>query len=92
MALADIRHQVVLALAQTHEAQREARAELTYGEDDAKVAAAGELEHLARWEAMLKRRLCEVDRRMTQRWNPFAWARQAWFGLMLHFESWIAHG
>ena len=92
MALADFRHQVVLALAQTHEAQREARSALAYGEDDAKVEAAGELEHLARWEAMLKRRLLEIDRRMSRRPSPFAWARQAWFGLMLYFESWIAHG
>ncbi|HUO12296.1 MAG TPA: hypothetical protein VMU37_06020 [Caulobacteraceae bacterium] len=92
MALADIRHEVVLALAQTHEAQREARDVLAHGEDDEKVIAAGELEHLVRRETMLTRRLAEVDRRMADRYNPLGWVRQTWFGLMLHLESWIAHG
>jgi hypothetical protein len=92
MALADIRREVVLTLAQTHEAQREALGDLAHGEDSAKVTAAGELEHLSRREAMLQRRLGEVDRRMTERSSPFAWVRQTWFGLMLYMESWIAHG
>jgi len=93
MALADIRREVVHALAQTHEAQREAWDDLARGEDEAKVIAAGELAHLARQEALLQHRLIEVDRSMmAQRSNPFAWARQTWFGLMLNLESWIAHG
>ena len=92
MALADIRHEVVLALAQTHEAQRGARDALAHGEDDAKVIAAGELDYLGRREAVLRRRLAEVDQRRAEQLGPLAWVRQTWFGLMLHFESWIAHG
>jgi hypothetical protein len=92
MSLVDIRHEVVLTLAQTHEAQREARDALAHGQDDAKVIAAGELDYLGRRESVLRRRLAEVDQQMAERPNPLAWLRQTWFGLMLHFESWIAHG
>jgi hypothetical protein len=92
MALADIRQEVIHILAQTHDAQREAHDLLDNGADDEKVAAAGELDFLARQEALLKRRLAEVDRRMAEKRGLFSWARQAWFDLMFHFESWIAHG
>ena len=37
MALADIRHEVILALAQTHDAQHEAEALLAYGQDPEKA-------------------------------------------------------
>jgi len=89
MALADIRYEVVLALAQTHEAQHEAEGLLARGEDAQK---AGELDFLARQDAMLRLRLAEVDRRTAERRTAFAWPRQTWFNLMLHMESWIAHG
>jgi hypothetical protein len=92
MALADIRYEVVLALAQTHEAQHEAEGLLARGEDAQKVVAAGELDFLARQDAMLRLRLAEVDRRTAERRTAFAWPRQTWFNLMLHMESWIAHG
>jgi hypothetical protein len=92
MALADIRHEVVLALAQTHDAQHEAQALLAHGEDAQKVVAAGELDFLARQDARLNRRLAEIDRRTAERRTTFAWFRQEWFNLMLHMESWIAHG
>lgn len=92
MALTDIRHEVVLALAITHEAQREMRAALAQGDDDEKVAAAGELNYLDRRERMLRRRLAEVDRRMAGRPSVFSWLRQEWFELMLNLENWIAHG
>jgi hypothetical protein len=91
MALADIRREVVLALAQTHDAQHDARAALDHGEDAQKVVAAGELDFLDRQDAMLQARLEEVDRRAAQRKTSFSWARQAWFSLMLHMERWIAH-
>jgi hypothetical protein len=92
MALADIRHEVTLALAITLEGEREMRGVRACGADDEKVAAAGELDYLARREAMLRRRLVEIDRRVFQRRTLFAWVRQEWFGLMLSLESWIAHG
>ena len=93
MALADIRHEVVLALAHTHDAQHEAESLLAHGEDAEKVTAAGELDFLQRQDAKLKARLAEVDRRISEhRDSVFGWARQEWFNLMLHLESWIAHG
>ena len=92
MALADIRHEVVLALAQTHDAQHDARAALDHGEDVEKVVAAGELDFLARQDARLRRRLAEIDRRLAERKTMFSWFRQEWFNLMLQMESWIAHG
>ena len=92
MAIADVRHEVVLALAHIHEAQREALALLDHGQDNEKVFAAGELDFLGRQEAMLRRRLEEIDRRAAQHRTWFSWARQAWFNLMFQFESWIAHG
>jgi hypothetical protein len=93
MALADIRHEVVLALAQTRDAQHEAEALLARGEDAQKVTAAGELDFLQRQDARLRARLAEVDRRMAERRDSaFSWFRQEWFNLMLHLESWIAHG
>jgi predicted nucleic acid-binding Zn-ribbon protein len=92
MALADIRNQVRLALAQTRERQREARAMLAAGTDEEKVEAAGELDILARQRAMLEARMREVDRRIVERRTLFSWYRQTWFSLMFYFESWIAHG
>jgi hypothetical protein len=93
MALADIRHEVVLALAHTHDAQHDARALLDHGEDSERVVAAGDLDFLERQDARLKARLAEVDRRMSEHSDSvFGWFRQEWFNLMLHLESWIAHG
>jgi hypothetical protein len=93
MALADIRHEVVLALAQTHDAQHDAQALLARGEDAEKVSAAGELDFLERQDALLRARLAEVDRRMADhRDSVFSWFRQEWFNLMLRLESWIARG
>ena len=92
MALADIRHDVVHALASLHDAQHDARVALVHGEDAEKVAAAGELDFLERQDARLMRRLAEIDRRMAERRTAFAWFRQEWFNLMLQMESWIAHG
>ena len=93
MALADIRHEVILALAHTHDAQHEAEALLARGPDPEKVIAAGELDFLRRQDAKLRARLAEVDRRIADRRDSiFGWFRQEWFSLMLHVESWIAHG
>ncbi len=92
MAIADIRREVVLAFAHLHEAQREARALLDRGEDDEKVFAAGELDFLDRQEAMIRRRLAEIDRRMSEHRTAFSGLRQEWFNLKFHIESWIAHG
>lgn len=92
MAIADIRHEVVLAYAHLHEAQREARALLDHGADDEKVFAAGELDFLERQEAMIRHRLAEIDQRMAERRTAFSGFRQEWFNLKLNFESWIAHG
>jgi len=92
MALAEIRHEVVLALAHTHDAQHNARAALDHGEDAQKVVAAGELDFLDRQDARLKRRLAEIDRGVMEHRTAFAWFRQEWFNLMMHMESWIAHG
>ncbi|HXQ16676.1 MAG TPA: hypothetical protein VN814_18845 [Caulobacteraceae bacterium] len=92
MALADIRHDVVHALANTHDAQHDARAALDRGEDAEKVAAAGELNFLERQDARLRRRLAEIDRGAAERRTAFAWFRQEWFNLMLQMENWIAHG
>jgi|HubBroStandDraft_1064217.scaffolds.fasta_scaffold06606_6 hypothetical protein len=92
MALADVRHEVVHMLAQTHEAQRDARVLRVTGGDRDKVMAAGELKVLARLEALLKARLDEIDRRAAEKRTLFSWPRQVWFDLMLNFESWIAHG
>jgi hypothetical protein len=92
MALADIRHEVVHALANTHDAQHDAQAALEHGEDAEKVIAAGELDFLARQDARLRRRLAEIDRRMAEHRTAFSWFRQEWFNLMLQMENWIAHG
>ena len=92
MALADIRREVVISLAQTHEAQRDARAAVRCGADSERVIAAGELDFLARQEALLRNHLEGIDRLGADRRTMFGWARQAWFGIMLNFESWIAHG
>jgi hypothetical protein len=92
MALSDIRHEVVLALALTNEAMREEQRTLEAGSDMEKVEAAGELDLLHRQKRMLQTRLKQVDRLAAERESPFAWMRQEWFSLMLHFESWIAHG
>ncbi|HUZ13509.1 MAG TPA: hypothetical protein VMU93_11715 [Caulobacteraceae bacterium] len=92
MALNHIRHEVVLALAQTKDLIREASAVLEKGEDAEKVDAAGELEFLGRQKAMLERRLREIDHHLAEPATAFRWVRQEWFNLMLHFESWIAHG
>jgi len=92
MALADIRHEVVLTLAHTHENQHDAHGLLANGDDAEKVLAAGELDFLNRQEAMLRGRLAEIDRRIAEDRALFSWVRQEWFNLMLNFESWIAHG
>ncbi len=92
MALADIRHDIVLALAQTHEAQHEALLAYRDGTDLDRVAAAGELEFLARQERRLRLRLAEIDRRAAEHRTLFSWFRQEWFNLMFQLESWIAHG
>jgi predicted GNAT superfamily acetyltransferase len=91
MALADIRHEVVHALANIHDAQHDAHAALDHGEDAEKVAAAGELDFLERRDARLRRRLVEIDRRAAEHRTAFAWFRQEWFNLMLQLENWIAH-
>ncbi len=92
MALDHIRHEVVLALAQTKDLIREAAMMVRRGDDAERVDAAGELDFLQRQKLMLERRLLEVDRRLAEPETPFRWFRQEWFNLMLHFESWIAHG
>ena len=92
MALNNIRHEVVLALAQTKDLIREAILVLERGDDTERVGAAGELDFLMRQKAMLERRLAEVDRRLAEPETAFRWFRQEWFNLMLHLESWIAHG
>ena len=91
MSLADIRHEVVLSLALTKEAQHEARWAYTHGSYGEKVLAAGELSFLQRQKARLERRLDEVDR-IAERQAFFSWHRQVWFNLMFQVESWIAHG
>ena len=92
MALADIRHEVVFGLALTKEAQQEARWALTHGSHLERVLAAGELNYLQHQKARLERRLEEIDRRIAEHRTLLSWFRQEWFNLMLHFESWIAHG
>ena len=92
MAIADTRHEILLALAQTDLGLRDAHTTLTMGEDPEKVRAAGELEWLAHQHLLLERRLAECDMLAAQHRTLFAWTRQVWFDLSLHFESWIAHG
>lgn len=92
MAIADVRHEVVLALAHIHEAQREAKALVDHGEDGERVFAAGELDFLDRQEGMLRHRLDEIDARSTEPHTLLAWARQEWFNLMFQMDNWIAHG
>jgi len=92
MVLNHIRHEVTLALAQTKELIREAAIGLERGDDAEKVGAAGDLEFLLRRKMALERRLQEVDRRQAEPETALRWFRQEWFNLMLHFESWIAHG
>ncbi|HTX49826.1 MAG TPA: hypothetical protein VME40_10595 [Caulobacteraceae bacterium] len=93
MALADIRHEIVLSLGHTHEHQHDALDLLAHGDDAEKVVAAGELDFLNRQEVKLRGRLADVDRQIAEHHRTlFAWARQTWFSLMLYFESWIAHG
>jgi hypothetical protein len=91
MALVEVRREVMHLLAMTHEAQRDARASLARGSDEARVMAAGELSFLSRQEAMLLDRLAEIDRRVLGSHTLFAWARQAWFDLRLNLEHWIVH-
>lgn len=92
MALVDIRHEVVLSLAHTHEHQHDARDLLAHGDDTEKVLAAGELAFLARQEALLRGRLADIDRRIAEHKGLFSWVRQEWFNLMLQLDNWIAHG
>jgi hypothetical protein len=92
MAIADVRHEVVLALAHIHEAQREAKSLVDHGEDGERVFAAGELDFLDRQEGMLRHRLDEIDERTAEHHTLLAWARQEWFNLMFHLDNWIAHG
>jgi len=92
MAIADVRHEVVLALAHIHEAQREAKALVDHGEDGERVFAAGELDFLDRQEGMLRHRLGEIDAQTADEHTLLAWARQEWFNLMFQLDKWIAHG
>ena len=92
MAIVDVRHEVVLALAHIHEAQREAKSLVDHGEDDERVFAAGELDFLDRQEGMLRGRLADIDWRIAEHRTFASWARQEWFNLMFHLDNWIAHG
>ena len=92
MAHAEIRHEIVLALAHTHDAQHDALLAYRDGTDGDRVVAAGELNFLARQEQRLRQRLAEADRRAAEHRTLFSWFRQEWFSLMFHLESWIAHG
>jgi hypothetical protein len=92
MAIADVRHEVVLALAHIHEAQREARSLVDHGADDERVFAAGELDFLGRQEGMLHDRLADIDWRIAEHRTFLSWPRQEWFNLMFHLDNWIAHG
>jgi len=92
MAVADIRHGILLTIAQTKEAQRDAREALAHGSYFEKVAAAGELDFLRWQKSHLERRLAELDQRIAEHHTLFTQFRQTWFNLMLQFESWIAHG
>lgn len=92
MSIAEVRQEVRLFLAQTHQAQREASALRANGSDEERVMAAGELSFLARQEEMLLARLAEIEGRAKGRRTLFSWARQAWFDLKLSVEHWIVHG
>jgi hypothetical protein len=92
MAIADVRHEVVLALAHIHEAQREAKSLVDHGADDERVFAAGELDFLDRQEGMLRHRLGEIDAHTLDDHGALSWARQEWFNLMFQLDNWIAHG
>ena len=92
MAVADIRHEITHALVLNEEAEREARLTYAHGDDTDKVAAAGELEFLARQRAEIRARLAEFDRRIADHRTLFSWFRQQWFALGLVIENWIAHG
>lgn len=92
MAIVDVRHEVVLALAHIHEAQREAKSLVDHGEDDERVFAAGELDFLVRQEGTLRGRLADIDWRIAEHRTFLSWARQEWFNLMFQFDSWIARG
>ena len=92
MAIADVRHEVVLALAHIHEAQREAKSVVDHGADDERVFAAGELDFLDRQEGMLRHRLGEIDAHTAEHHGMMSWARQEWFNLMFQLDSWIARG
>jgi hypothetical protein len=92
MAIADVRHEVVLALAHLHGAQRETQWLMDHGGDDDRVFAAGELDFLDRQESMLRGRLDEIDSHIAEHRTFLAWARQEWFNLMYQLDSWIAHG
>jgi hypothetical protein len=92
MAIADVRHEVVLALAHIHEAQREARSLVDHGADDERVFAAGELDFLDRQEGMLRDRLGEIDGLSAEPHTMVSWVRQEWFNLMFQLDNWIAHG
>ena len=92
MSLEPIRHEVIIAIAQTNEAMRDAQHALDSGADREKVEAAGELAFLKRHKALLVLRLREIEWRMAGHGTLFSWLRQAWFNFVLGFESWIAHG
>ena len=92
MALAAIRREIVLTLADTNEALREARTALACGGFAEKVAAAGDIDFLSRQQRRLQQRLLEIDKRAAERHTLFSWHRHIWFSLMLQMESWIAHG
>jgi hypothetical protein len=92
MALAEVRREVAFTLVLTREALLEAHHELAHGDDFAKVVAAGEIDFLHRQEWRLRERLGRIDRRLAEPPSFVSRLRQEWFNLMLHFESWIAHG
>ena len=92
MSLEPIRHEVIIAIAQTNEAIRDAQHALTWGSDREKVDAAGELDFLRRHKALMELRLREIEWRMGGNRSVLSTIRQAWFNFMIGFESWIAHG
>jgi len=93
LALDNIRHEVVMMLAEVNERLAEAERQLAKGTYREKVNAAGELSFLRRQREMVEDRMKEVDAAPAGAPETlFRWVKEEVFNLKLRLESWLAGG
>jgi len=87
-----IRRDVAEMLSQIHCEIAEAEAMLRDGSGREKARAAGRLSLLHRQQAMLDRRLADIDAHPEAHENALQWIKEELFSLSLGFERWLASG